>query len=637
MEQTFSRSFSMPKVLFTQRSFIPSVRCHFKINRDVSAFLSLVWLSCLTWLYLLSSSAFANPKIENCRKVIFEAPETAESVCLPLLMPEHEDPVSKNEQTKIYIDMASLYSINGEFDKATQFLDEAIRQNPILEEVNLYRYNWLRMRGTVRFRQGDLQAALPFMQEALSIAKIVDRDSVTATSLNDVGAIQMRLGNYQQALITFLQALDILETIDRPFSTSLTLANIGIIYRDLQDFDQAISYFERGKNRLFSMLQDSPEDTHLIREYAYSMEELGNTYMLQGKLNLAKQNLDNAIALFEQHQFFIEHSRVLVAQARLASIHNRHQQALQLIEQAETVLQQIEPAPESGFELLLEKAKVLTALQDDQSAIEVIEQTKRREADEPILTLRLELLQLGAQLYRRNDSPERALEYLNDYTRVYKAYLEEKYQPETSNLLSLIEVQQQSREIETLKQVRDMDLLKMEYQRWTIIVGIVVIALLLFFIAVIYRQKQQIRQSLNRELKFHASELERLGQQESEVSEQDDIGEKTESLMSLLVELMNDCIDVWEIATGEDRIELAQKSKIWKVTIDDGRLRTRTMDRYTDIAKIPNAPRWRQVVRTCHYILGNCNLNQEQRDRLNQSLENFVAARKTSDFQTASS
>ena len=84
------------------------------------------------------------------------------------------------------------------------------------------------------------------------------------------------------------------------------------------------------------------------------------------------------------------------------------------------------------------------------------------------------------------------------------------------------------------------------------------------------------------------------------------------SLKQVLVELMITCIETWQNSTASDSIDLAEKSGLWLVDIDSGRLRTRTMDRYTDIKKIPDIPRWRQVVKTAHYILSNCKLNIQQ-------------------------
>jgi two-component system sensor histidine kinase ChiS len=73
-----------------------------------------------------------------------------------------------------------------------------------------------------------------------------------------------------------------------------------------------------------------------------------------------------------------------------------------------------------------------------------------------------------------------------------------------------------------------------------------------------------------------------------------------------LVELMLGSIEAWESATATNRIELAEKSRIWRINIDDGRLRARAMERYLAVSKLPRNPRWRDVLRTAYYVLGQC-------------------------------
>ena len=96
------------------------------------------------------------------------------------------------------------------------------------------------------------------------------------------------------------------------------------------------------------------------------------------------------------------------------------------------------------------------------------------------------------------------------------------------------------------------------------------------------------------------------------------------SLKQALVDLMITCVETWQKSTETTPIDLAEKSGLWLIDIDSGRLRTRTMDRYTDIKKIPKIPRWRQVVKTAHFILSNCKLNIQERQSLNEKTETVM-------------
>lgn len=92
-----------------------------------------------------------------------------------------------------------------------------------------------------------------------------------------------------------------------------------------------------------------------------------------------------------------------------------------------------------------------------------------------------------------------------------------------------------------------------------------------------------------------------------------------------LVELMLATIEHWERSTGTNRIELAERSRIWRIGIDDGRLRARAMERYLTLSQLPRRPRWRDVLRTVYFVLGHCALDADARDRLQRGVDDVLA------------
>ena len=93
----------------------------------------------------------------------------------------------------------------------------------------------------------------------------------------------------------------------------------------------------------------------------------------------------------------------------------------------------------------------------------------------------------------------------------------------------------------------------------------------------------------------------------------------------VLVELMLAAIEAWERSTGKNRIELADRSRIWCINIDDGRLRARAMERYLSLSKLPQNPRWRDVLRTAYYVMGQCQLDPPVRDELQRRVDAVLA------------
>lgn len=102
--------------------------------------------------------------------------------------------------------------------------------------------------------------------------------------------------------------------------------------------------------------------------------------------------------------------------------------------------------------------------------------------------------------------------------------------------------------------------------------------------------------------------------------------EMREAFRRDLVALMLAAVEAWESATASNRIELAEKSRIWRVNIDDGRLRARAMERYLSVAKLPRNPRWRDVLRTAYYVLGQCTtMREDVRLRLQAQVDAVLA------------
>lgn len=99
-----------------------------------------------------------------------------------------------------------------------------------------------------------------------------------------------------------------------------------------------------------------------------------------------------------------------------------------------------------------------------------------------------------------------------------------------------------------------------------------------------------------------------------------------------LVELMNLSLDIWQQQTQLGKVELAEKSGIWKVTIDDGRLRTRALERYLRMERLPKHPRWREVLRTGYFVLGQLPESHEQYAELDALIQEVQTTGK---FQTA--
>jgi two-component system sensor histidine kinase ChiS len=70
-----------------------------------------------------------------------------------------------------------------------------------------------------------------------------------------------------------------------------------------------------------------------------------------------------------------------------------------------------------------------------------------------------------------------------------------------------------------------------------------------------------------------------------------------------VLEVMTASLSLWAELNGKGRIELAERSGIWRVTLDKSSLQTRTLDKYLLMETLPLKPRWRDVIRTAEFVL----------------------------------
>lgn len=99
------------------------------------------------------------------------------------------------------------------------------------------------------------------------------------------------------------------------------------------------------------------------------------------------------------------------------------------------------------------------------------------------------------------------------------------------------------------------------------------------------------------------------------VSPVDTIDEK-----NCIVSLMQLSLKLWESASGKDKIKLADESKLWRIYLDQGTAKTRTMDKYFYLDQLPAKPRWRTVLKTAEYVYEHCQLQSSDAQMLNDKI-----------------
>ena len=92
-----------------------------------------------------------------------------------------------------------------------------------------------------------------------------------------------------------------------------------------------------------------------------------------------------------------------------------------------------------------------------------------------------------------------------------------------------------------------------------------------------------------------------------------------EDRRELIASAMRDALDIWR-GEGKSKIELAEESGLWRITNDDGTLKTRTLDKYLRAEALPKNPRVATVLKTLEFVKGQLELSDDQLELIDEKL-----------------
>ncbi|MCP4298123.1 MAG: response regulator, partial [Proteobacteria bacterium] len=70
-----------------------------------------------------------------------------------------------------------------------------------------------------------------------------------------------------------------------------------------------------------------------------------------------------------------------------------------------------------------------------------------------------------------------------------------------------------------------------------------------------------------------------------------------------LVSVMNEALRFWTRDVRKTKIELAEESCLWTVSLDGDTHRTRTLDKYLQLTTLPSNPKWSRVINTARFVI----------------------------------
>ena len=625
-----------------------------------------------------------------------------------------------NSQLKLI----ELYTSTGNFIKAKQLVSE-LNARPHRTFSSTQAINFLRRKGILAYRQGELPLALSTFEDAVDLAQRRNNETLLAKTLSDVGTARLAMMQYPEALEAYQQSLALKESTASLRSIAVTLNNIGTVYRKMSDWIQAEKYYRRTLN-IYSQ-------ENLPAQLAHTQENLGI-------IRLQNENAEKAISVFKESLDYFQKNNnqhgtlrlvILLAEAYLSL--EDLSQARAFLADAESIELALGVSDQStSLKLNLGRLLSLEGSYQQAEAVLIAGLTDAREKQDKENEIQL----LGALVDNATkfEQWQKAFQFQQQLTTTTLGTYQTNFAELLAKNRALFEYEQQRKEIHLLNkdnEIKKLQLSNKQSQFSLLVLSISLVSLVaMILIGWLWRKRKQLKNQLKENIEFHHQQVKELGasnsslklafgqfnqaimifnnrnaltfsnqaahrlfdasegifkelhleklvsaenaefwqlwQSEEEIEQRllrqvklsfnkrefcHDLIVSTiqreepllviiicsnsesnnripinailpeASFHQLLVDLMLSSLQTWETCTQSTRIELAEQSGIWRVSIDDGRLRTRSLDKYLAIKTLPKKPRWREVVRTAHFVLAECQLNPASKQILEQKLE----------------
>ena len=224
---------------------------------------------------------------------------------------------------------ARMLTRDAQFDQAILLMQSVISQHMPENEDNHLNQQLL---AELYYYRSEPQMAISTLEQVINDPRVDQRLMVIMDMHKDLGEYHMEVGNYQQANEGLQQLLATQKTVlgDEHPMMAKTLKLLGSTYMHLGQFDLSRQHVEASKamhERLFGPLS---------LPTAYDLNTLAVIDHQTGHLQQAIKNMQQAVAIFDQHQA-LENTDSLEIKANLASLLNINDQS----EEARDILQQV--------------------------------------------------------------------------------------------------------------------------------------------------------------------------------------------------------------------------------------------------------------------------------------------------------
>jgi CHAT domain-containing protein/Tfp pilus assembly protein PilF len=203
-------------------------------------------------------------------------------------LPLMRDAGDRRGEAMTLTNLGALYNINGEQQKARDYLDPAVTVWRAIGDRHLEAIT-LTLIGSVYYALGEPQKALESHGLALPVMRAVGDQSGEARTVTQIGTVYRFVGEPQKALDYYTQALPVWRALGDRRNEATVLNNMGTVYNLLGETQKALDYF----NQALPLARPT-KDPRLI---SATLTNIGHIYNLLGEPRNALPHLDQALAI----------------------------------------------------------------------------------------------------------------------------------------------------------------------------------------------------------------------------------------------------------------------------------------------------------------------------------------------------
>jgi non-specific serine/threonine protein kinase len=175
---------------------------------------------------------------------------------------------------RLAVALFDSWIFNGEWDEGRRWLEGALARSTAEEHIEL-RVQARLCAAYLMILQGDLAAAQPLAEEAMTIARERGLTHSILGALLVLGQGAHARHDYALASARLEEALDIARTLEDTYQTGSFLVHLGSVARDEQNYARAQSLYEQG----LEFFQELGSEFEIADVFAY----LGGVAQLQGE------------------------------------------------------------------------------------------------------------------------------------------------------------------------------------------------------------------------------------------------------------------------------------------------------------------------------------------------------------------